>query len=168
VEFYLLNSIEVTPEDHLVSGLQYLWLVNEIAGSKAAWKVVALYHDPFTSDSTIAATTTARWNFGALGVHLVLSGRSRTYERILPATDLDAYYIVNGLGGEPRTEFGDTVAGSIIRRNDSFGAGRLTVSPNKLLWEFISAAGAKLDCLQLHKELPAVECGDGVSIEADV
>jgi hypothetical protein len=83
-----------------------------------------------------------RWPFAEWGADAVLSGHSHTYERI----ERDGIvYFVNGLGGASRYSFGKPVEGSRARYRADWGAQRVTVTADTLIFEFWDTAGRLVD-----------------------
>lgn len=76
------------------------WLLNAIAASTARWKVVVIHHPPRSSSSAGGDYTNMAWDWGALGVCLVISGHKHTLEvQDWSDTDEGCIYGVIGMGG---------------------------------------------------------------------
>ncbi len=72
----------------------------------------------------------------------MLSGHAHAYERLERE---GVAYFVNGLGGAARYWFGFPVPGSQVRYNSDWGAQKVTVRADGLLFEFWNVAGELID-----------------------
>jgi len=83
-----------------------------------------------------------QWPFAAWGADTVLSGYAYAYERI----ERDGIvYFVNGLGGVARYFFRFPVTGSRVRYNADWGAQKVTITEDALVFEVWSASGESID-----------------------
>lgn len=95
VHFFALDSDMREPDGHEIGSHQYLWLVDKLRGSKAAFNLVYFHHAPYSSGSH-GDTEYMQWNFASIGADLIMSGHDHDYERI----ERDGIvYFVNGAGG---------------------------------------------------------------------
>lgn len=125
---------------------QALWVKAKLALSTAKWKIVVISNPPYSSDSVLTpGFAELQWPFGDWGADLVISGRTRSYERLEVG---GVPYVVNGSGGAGLGTFGAPVSGSAYR-SASYGAGRITVDCDSLKYEFIGVDGTILDTLEL-------------------
>jgi hypothetical protein len=88
-----------------------------------------------------------QWPFAAWGATAVIAGHDHLYERLL----VDGIpYFVNGLGGYPAIyAFDETLPESQFRFRSDYGAMRVTATPDQILFEFVSRAGATIDTYAL-------------------
>jgi hypothetical protein len=89
----------------------------------------------------------ALYDFGA---DIVLAGHEHNYERFAPQDpqgNADPTYgirqFVIGTGGRSLYEFGNPIANSEIRNNDTDGVLKLTLHPDSYSWEFIPVLGQR-------------------------
>lgn len=147
VSLFMLDSVAYTPDGVTTSGAQYAWLARELQSSRSTWNIVSCHYPPYSSASERSPGETGmRWGFGALGADIVISGHNHQYERLY----YDTYYIVAGTGGQTIRAFDTPLSGSQFRYNDTFGAGRLIVSPTKLRWEWRTYDNALVDSITLE------------------
>jgi 3',5'-cyclic AMP phosphodiesterase CpdA len=80
---------------------QIRWLQQDLADSKAPWKIVYSHHPPYSSGAEHGSDTALRSKLApvleATGVQLMLSGHDHDYERMLPQNGTT--YVVTGGGG---------------------------------------------------------------------
>ncbi len=156
VEFFILSSGYLTsgalfePDGNTVGSIQYNWLVSALATSTAKFKVAFFHHPPYTDGTNYSPGFPAlRWNFGALGIDLVLSGHEHNYERYLQK---EIPYVVAGIGGATLRGF---VAGgypdSFIDNPPRFGAMRFTANENSLLAEVFDVSNVLIDTFSIVK-----------------
>lgn len=164
VHFFMLNTGSLASSTNCTTGeephgctsssVQAGWLQSALAASTAPWKMVVLHIVPFSSDSSHGSTSYLQWPYEAWGADLVVGGHSHTYERIIRDVNADGTpipYIVNGLGGASRYNFGTPVAGSEVRYNSNWGAMRVTATDAQMTLEFYSIdnGGTLRDTYQL-------------------
>ena len=146
VHFFALNSNEQEPDGTTSDSLQARWLKTQLAASTSIWNIVYEHHPPYSSDLIHSSSSYMQWPFAAWGADAVLSGHAHAYERI----DRDGIvYFVNGLGGAPRYLFGIPAEGSQVRYNADWGAQKVTVADDALVFEFWSEAGDLIDSYKL-------------------
>jgi len=118
---------------------QALWFYNQIDACVANhlhWRVVVTHIPPYSSDKD---EEWVRWPYKGHGAHVLISGHSHTYERII----IDDFpYIVNGLGGKSIYSFGSTIEGSEAQYNSDYGAQLVTVDGTEMKLEFWSVGTA--------------------------
>lgn len=164
VHFFMLNSGSQVSNNNCTTGeepqgcnsssAQASWLQSALAASNAPWQVVILHKVPFSSDSSHGSTSFMQWPYEAWGADLVVGGHSHTYERIIRDVNADGTpipYVVNGLGGANRYNFGTPVAGSEVRYNGNWGAMRVVATDAQMTLEFnsIDSGGTLRDTYQL-------------------
>lgn len=146
IHFFVLNSNGAEPDGTSSTSRQAVWLKAGLAASTSTWNVVYEHHPPFSSDLFHGSTPSMQWPFAAWGADAVLSGHAHAYERI----ERDGIvYFVNGLGGAPRYLFGLPLADSRVRYNADWGAQKVTVTEDALVFEFWSASGELIDSYKL-------------------
>lgn len=117
--------------------------------STAEWKIAVMFDSPKSSDSLFTpGALWMGWDFKAMGMNLVLSGRGGTYEHIV-LNGLD--FIVNGIGGGPLGSFGTPIAGSQTRYNANYGAQILTATCDELEAELFDRTGTLIHTVTLTK-----------------
>jgi predicted phosphodiesterase len=146
VTLFMLDGNSVTPDGNDHDSYQADWLTTHIARSKSPWNVACIHQPPYTSSATHGSTTATQWDY--TGLDIVFSGHTHLYERLY--TD-GIYHIVNGLGGQTIYPFGTTLSISQFRYNSLRGAGKMIVTPTRLVWRFYSYDGAMVDSLTLEK-----------------
>ena len=136
IHFFILDSDPREPNGVTVNSIQAHWLYEQLIKSDATWKIVILHHPPYSSDSVHGSMSHVQWPYAEWGADIIISGHSHTYERI----EYDGIvYIVNGLGGNPKTyNFGLPLEGSVIRITDTWGAQRITATSTTLCLKFIT------------------------------
>ncbi len=146
IHFFVLNSNKEEPDGTSSTSQQARWLKAGLAASTSTWNIVYDHHPPYSSDLFHGSMPYMQWSFAAWGADAVLSGHAHAYERI----ERDGIvYFVNGLGGATRYLFGFPVAGSRVRYNADWGAQKVTVSKDALVFEFWSASGESIDSYTL-------------------
>ena len=148
VHFFFIDSDAREADGNGPASTQAAWLAAKAALSTAAWKVVVQNLPPYSSGNNVGSVTNSQWDFASMGINLVLSSGSSTYERLLIG---GVNYIVNGLGGAPIETFTTPVSGSVTRFSDEFGALRLKASSQSLTAEFWDRYGFIQDTLSLTK-----------------
>jgi 3',5'-cyclic AMP phosphodiesterase CpdA len=146
-EIFVLNSgynlgDPREPDGITAASVQAAWLQAALAASSAPWKIVACHIAPYCSDSTHGSTAYMQWPFLAWGASLVLSGHSHVYERLVVG---GLPYLVTGLGGKSKHNWGATVAGSQKRYNALYGVVRVTATEARLQCRFINELGQTYD-----------------------
>lgn len=147
---YLTNMTMFEPDGNTVGSVQYNWLVSALASSTAKYKIVYFHHPPYTNGVNYSPGFPAlRWDFGAIGADLVLSGHEHNYERFL---DQDIPYVVAGIGGATlRGYTGGGYPTSIIDDPPRFGALKFQASSNSLLINAYDVNGDLIDTFSITK-----------------
>lgn len=143
VHFFAVNSVEET-EPHGISktSIQAQWLKQQLALSKAPWKIVYFHHSPYSS-ARHGPKRTLQWDFEDWGATAVLSGHDHVYERILRDDNDDNIvmpYIIVGSGGHPSMyKFSNRlVKGSRAQYNAAHGALIIEATKKQIKFTFHS------------------------------
>lgn len=150
VHFFVVDSDTSEPDGVTKGSVQYEWLRHGLTTSESQWNIVYFHHPPYSSSLLHPPSKWMRWPFQAWGADIVLSGHAHQYERLL----VDNFpYIVNGLGGQSARPFGIIAPESIFRYTGNYGAQRVTVYQNEMLFEFFSIenGGTLVDSYTLQK-----------------
>ena len=129
---------------------QYAFVADAIAQEPDKCRMVVWHQPRFTSSQNYDGLK----NMGDLyqllydnGADILVVGNSHHYERFepldptgTPAADGIANFTV-GTGGAPYTEFGEPLAGSIVRNNQSRGVVKFTLDDDRYSWEFLNVEG---------------------------
>ena len=143
VQFFIISSDPREPDGTTVGSTQYNWFIQQAALSTARWRVVAFHH-PFQTSTTSSHAPSAymNWGFENRGINMVLQGHNHTMERLsyggIP-------WFVTGAGGQSHYTFTTISPNSQFRNSSLYGFSMITADNNKLMHQFISAAGAVLD-----------------------
>lgn len=151
VHFFVLDSDFSEPDGINEGSVQYEWLRHALTTSQSQWKIVYFHHAPYSSSEIHPPSKWMRWPYQSWGADIVLSGHAHQYERLLVN---NFPYIVNGLGGQSARAFKDEIARhSVFRFTGNFGAQRVTVYEQEILFEFFSIAdgGTLIDAYTLKK-----------------
>ena len=146
---------------------QKAWLEQDLAGSRAAWKVVYFHHPPWSSGAW-GSSSIMRREFGPIfeqhGVDLVLAGHDHNYERthpiqgesVAPEGTRGITYLVVGGGGANLRSFSITQppVWSAVRNNTAHGFLDVVVTGGTLSARFLTPEGEVVDSFTLTKELP--------------
>jgi len=130
-----------------VNSAQWEWLNAKARLSPAKWKMVVGHLPPFSSGPH-GSTAAVQYDFSDMGIDIVVSGHDHDYEHLLID---DVHYLVDGLGGKEKYNFGAPVSGSVTRYNSKFGAVKFSVSCTTLAWDFITVDGDVIDTVELTK-----------------
>ncbi|WP_224245918.1 metallophosphoesterase [Hyalangium gracile] len=172
VHFVGLDSscaIGLASKERCTLAAQKAWLQQDLAASKAPWKVVYFHHPPWSSGSH-GSQLLMRREFGPLfeqyGVDLVLTGHDHNYERSKPMLG-DAvaptgkkgipYLVVGGGGASLRAFSGGAPAWSAYRNATAHGFLDVVVDGGTLTAKLLGTDGKTLDSLTLKKELAPQE-----------
>ena len=148
ITLFMLDGNSVTPDGNDADSYQADWLATRALKCRSPWKIACIHQPPFTSSATHGSTAASQWDFEGAGIDIVFSGHAHLYERLL----VDGQpYIVNGLGGRVPYNFSTALSTSLVRYNTLHGAGKLIVTPTKLVWGFYNYSGALIDSLTLEK-----------------
>ncbi len=151
LQLFCVDSDKQEPDGATADSPQGHWLQQELAGSKAIWKIVYLHHAPYSSGilhgSHTGESAHLRWPFREWGADAVLAGHDHIYERVHTN---GLVYFVNGLGGDSKDQLHfPPVPGSAKRYSGDFGALRIDVAENYLLFRFFNWRGAQIDSYRL-------------------
>jgi tartrate-resistant acid phosphatase type 5 len=134
VHFFILNSDSNEPGGNTANSPQALWFSNAVANSTSPWRIAIAQDPPYSSTESLAWM---RWPFDDWGAHILVSGDSHQYERIM----LNGFpYVVNGAGGAGLAAFGSPIAGSTVRYNAAHGAMKVVATETNITYEFWSVA----------------------------
>ncbi|WP_224369238.1 metallophosphoesterase [Hyalangium versicolor] len=172
VHFVGLDSncaIGLASKDRCTLAAQKAWLEQDLATSKAAWKIVYFHHPPWSSGEH-GSQPLMRREFGPLfekyGVDLVLTGHDHNYERskpmigdgVAPAGQQGITYLVVGGGGASLRPFAASQPSwSVLRNNSAHGFLDVTVDEGTLTAKLISTTGSVVDSFSLTKKLAPQE-----------
>jgi hypothetical protein len=151
VQLFCVDSDKHEPDGYTPDSPQGQWLQQRLAESPAVWKIVYFHHAPWSSGvlhgTHTAETSYMRWPFREWGADAVLAGHDHIYERIC----VDGLvYFVNGLGGDSKDKLHlPPLPYSARRYSDDFGALRIDVSENYLLFRFFSWRGWLIDSYRM-------------------
>ena len=147
VTLYMLDGNSYTPDGNTSDSLQAEWFLRTSANCQTPWKVACIHQPPYTSSAVHGSTEASQWDYSDMD--LVLSGHVHQYERLSVG---GTNYIVNGLGGQTIYAFSSTIlSGSRYRYNALHGAGKMIVTPKRLVWSFYSYDGVLVDTITLEK-----------------
>lgn len=147
VHLFALDSDPREPDGIGADSVQARWLRERLQASTAPWKVVYLHHAPYSSSSAHGSSLELRWPYGAWGASAVLAGHDHTYERLLVG---GVPYLVNGLGGAPRYDFGTPLPESQARHAASHGAQLVLADRGRITFRFHDTGGALVDRVELR------------------
>lgn len=145
---------------------QKTWLAQDLAQSKADWKVVFFHHPPYSSGDHQSSMAMRKFAplFEAGGVDLVLTGHDHNYERthslkgdqVVPAgTPGSVVYLVVGTGGAVPRPFKVAQPEWSAARNDGvLGYLDVKIDGGTLIAQLLSTTGQVADSFQLTKTLP--------------
>ncbi|MES2284146.1 MAG: Ig-like domain-containing protein [Bacteroidota bacterium] len=151
IHFFVLNSDPREADGNDSSSIQALWLKDKLQNSTSKWKVVYFHHSPYCSDATQGSQAYMQWPFKKWGAHVVLSGHSHVYERLI----VDGFpYFVGGVGGKSLYAFKSTpLPESVFRYNSNFGAILCNEYSDTLTFRFYNKAGTLIDSYLLTRNL---------------
>jgi len=139
-EFFALDSNYMDPQ-------QLDWLKDQLANSRADWKICYFHHPLYTHSKFHGADTDLRVRiepiFEKYGVNVVLAGHEHVYERLQPQKGI--YYFVLGNAGELRygnlAPSADTAKG--FDRDRTFML--VEIAGDQFYFQTISRTGATVD-----------------------
>jgi len=147
---------------------QSTWLAQDLAASKADWKIVILHHPPYSSGEH-GSQLTLRRNWApileAQGVDLVLTGHDHNYERSKPmkqervvaAAAGSPVYLVVGNSGATLRPFATALPSWAAYRNDTdYGYLDVQVTGGTLVAQMRNSSGAVKDSFTLTKTLSPI------------
>ncbi len=146
IHFFILDSDTNEPDGVGLSSDQAEWLHQSMADSEEAWQVVVMHHPPYSS-GLHGSTDWMQWPFKDWGADLVLSGHDHLYERL----EVDGLlYLTVGLSGHAALyDFTNILPESQFRYNENWGALRVTVNPEFMLFELVTVDGVVIDSVEL-------------------
>jgi tartrate-resistant acid phosphatase type 5 len=152
VELFVVASDQQEPDGATPTSVQALWLSNALAASTAPWRVVYFHECPYSSGLLHGYQThqcdNMLWPFTEWGASAVFVGHNHLYERV-HTNGLN--YATIGLGGDRIDGFySPPTAGSLVRYNTTYGAGRLVVTETNLVFDFINIFGEVIDSYTLE------------------
>jgi endo-alpha-1,4-polygalactosaminidase (GH114 family) len=140
--FFIDSVVDCHQDGGATFARERAWLERTATASDAPFKVVLVHHPPYSSGARHGSAAHTQWPYGDWGIDLVIAGDDHVYERL----EKDGVtYLVNGLGGVERHEFGTPLAASRFRYRDDFGAVGLAVVGGRLEGAFLAATGALVD-----------------------
>jgi len=157
VEIFAVVSDQQEPDGATPTSTQALWLSNALASSTAPWRVVYFHECPYSSGLLHGSYThqadNMLWPLQGWGASAIFAGHNHLYERVY-TNDLN--YTTIGLGGDRIDGFySPPVAGSLVRYNATYGAGRLAVTETNFVFQFINILGEVIDSYTLEA-MPAL------------
>ncbi|KFE63158.1 metallophosphoesterase [Hyalangium minutum] len=169
VHFVALDSncaVGLASNDRCTLAAQRAWLEQDLAQSRAPWKIVYMHHPPWSSGDH-GSQLTVRREFGPLfeqyGVDLVLTGHDHNYERSKPmigdrvatGSEKGITYLVVGGGGANLREFStEKQDWSVLRNNTVHGFLDVDVKEGTLSAKLMTPEGSVVDSFTLTKQLP--------------
>ena len=147
LHLFALDDIESEPDGVGASSIQADWLKSGLSASTSTWNIVYMHAAPYSS-GTHGSTDWARWPYAEWGADVVLAGHDHTYERL---DENGMTYFVNGLGGNGRYDFVDILDGSQVRYNADYGAMRVEVTEDGIVFEFINRSNEVVDSFEIQK-----------------
>lgn len=149
VHFFSLNSNVEEPDGVTGGSKQAQWLKTQLSKSTSAWNIVFFHHPPYSSGASHGSDETMRWPFKAWGVTAVFNGHEHLYERLI---ENGVVYFVNGSGGSDQYQFDPTPQpGSQSRIAGKWGAQKVTVTGQRIRFEYYTADGKLADSYTLNK-----------------
>ena len=147
IDLFAVASDQQEPDGALPTSTQALWLSNALATSTAPWRVVYYHECPYSSGSLHGSYThqadNMLWPFTEWGATAIFAGHNHLYERVF-TNDLN--YITIGLGGDRIDNFYSIpVAGSLIRYNTTYGAGRIVATETNFMFHFFNIFNEVID-----------------------
>ncbi|WP_225412102.1 metallophosphoesterase [Stigmatella hybrida] len=160
-------AIGLASKDRCTLAAQKAWVEQDLAQSKAAWKVAFFHHPPWSSGDH-GSQLLMRREFSPLfekyGVDLVLTGHDHHYERTYAmkgdamASGTGIPYLVVGSGGANLREFANSKPSwSAARNNTDYGFLDVEVVGGTLTAKLMTSSGNAADTLVLTKALPPEE-----------
>lgn len=144
--------------------VQYRWLEQGLAVSRATWKFVTVFEPPFTSgNSNVVEQLVLSPLFERYGVDLVFSGHEHLYERTHPICltgppDTAVVYVVEGGGGASVSNFDPESFSAFLAAVHGYVTVR--IENGSLLLEAHDVGGSVIDSTTLVKG-PKTGAADG-------
>jgi acid phosphatase type 7 len=170
VDFFALDSscvIGMASPERCSPATQAQWLEQELARSRAPWKVAFFHHPPWSSGAH-GSEDAVRLLFAPLferyGVDLVLTGHDHHYERTVPMRGegpapegtQGVTYVVVGTGGAALRPFrGERPAWSAVRNDQAYGFLEMEVEADTLTARMLTPEGQVLDTFTLRRPAAA-------------
>jgi acid phosphatase type 7 len=130
---------------------QEQWLRTDLAAHPVACTLAYWHHPRFSSGVVHGSNTSMHPLWQALydyGADVVLAGHEHNYERFAPQDPQGVVdptrgirQFVVGSGGRSHYAFGNPIANSEVRNDNTYGVLKLTLHANSYSWEFIPEAG---------------------------
>ena len=147
LHLFFISGVNDEPAGNAADSQQGRWLQTALMLSTARWKVVVVAAPPFSSDNSTQKSN-MQWPFDQWGADAVFAGTSEDYERF----SVNRFtYIVNGLGGAGLLNQSSTALNSIKFYAGNYGAGKVTVSRNRLRYECLAIDGTVVDNFEITK-----------------
>jgi 3',5'-cyclic AMP phosphodiesterase CpdA len=131
-------------------GPQIQWLMEDLARSRAPWKVCFLHEPPFSEGKKHDSKKVQHRllpTFEALGVDLVLSGHDHNYQRFRPIRGIT--YLVTGGGGVSTYDVAASERTAAAREVFHYVRGR--ADAHRLILEAVDFDGHVFDSVRLEK-----------------
>lgn len=140
-----------TNQAYTKGSAQYTWLAEQLAASKATWKVPFFHHPPYSSGdhgSSLGVREAFAPLFKQHKVQLVLTGHDHHYERTKPQDGTT--YVVTGGGGADLRDVKPQGFTEVGQARYHFTA--LTIDGERLIVEAIDQRGAVFDSTTLKAQ----------------
>ena len=140
-QFFALDS-------NMMDAPQMKWLEQELAASRAAWKIVFFHHPPFSAGKRHGSDMRLRERLHPLlakhGVQLVLNGHDHIYQRTKPQQGVN--YFVSGAGGKVRKGDMDGSDTTVAKGyDDSYHFMMFDVTADALQFRAVNDQGQEID-----------------------
>jgi hypothetical protein len=140
VDFFVLDS-------NALNGDQQAWLKQQLAASKAAWKICYFHHPPYSyTKSKLDEPGLRRMLeplFSEFGVGAVFSGHDHVYERIKPQKGV--YYFVLGNSGQLRLNNLKSSVETVKGFDKDRCFGLVEISGSELNFQIVARTGDTVD-----------------------
>jgi predicted phosphodiesterase len=130
------------------------WLGQQLAASKARWKIVLLHHPLYTSGRYGLQARWTRWRLESVltshGVDVVFSGHEHIYERSRPHEGI-VYFVTGGAGSLRR---GDGGPSGVMARSfdEDFHFMLVEITHSTLHFQAVTRAGVTVDAGAILKD----------------
>jgi 3',5'-cyclic AMP phosphodiesterase CpdA len=140
-QFFALDS-------NMMDAPQMKWIEQELAASRAAWKIVFFHHPPFSAGKRHGSDMALRDRLHPLlakhGVQLVLNGHDHIYQRTKPQQGVN--YFVSGAGGKVRKGDMDASDTTVEKGyDDSYHFMLFDVTPEAIQFRAVNEKGQEID-----------------------
>lgn len=146
VRVFVLDSNPQEPDGTTAESRQGRWLRERLSESRETFDIVVVHHPPYSSGAKHGSAHGMRWPFAQWGADAVISGHDHIYERVIQN---GIVYFVNGLGGAERYDLATPVEGSALRYSGNFGAQKVSVSTQAMVFEFYAVDGTLIDRVEV-------------------